>query len=810
MTLQTDNIPAELRASKNWVCFMLLDNPEKGKPDKVPINPSSLWGARPNAPTTWGTFQDAAAQIGKTGRCKRPDPKDANQKITVSGAIAGVGYMFNNAGIVGVDFDHCIDPNTGELNPWAASWVERFGSYTEISPSGTGLHILCKGNLPGKAVKLPQAEMYDKGRYFTVTGNVFGECRGLTPAQESINALYTELTAKEQKRPATTAPPSSAGGVDCLLDFELVEKIHNSKHGRKFDPLWAGDVSGYKSGSEADLALCNILAFWTRRDTARMDALFRQSGLMRDKWDRPQSGSTYGSITVQKAADECTEVYDPATWREERARRDFSEASQLPGFAFINPIEPPSVMRRYTLDDMGTARLFADTFRGLLLYLPEYRDWFIYDSGRWIQDKGGLRAHNLAKELADYVWSIIPAPPPPEPDAQEKPEDKWSSHRKHYNRYRSLQARKTLIQDAMSELRGNASDFDHDPYLFNCQNGTLDLRTGKLRPHDPSDMISKQATVNYDPAARSPRFVQFIEEITESNTDRAAMLQKSLGYALKGEANEECYFTAIGEKTRNGKGTLFDTVLQLFGSYGIQMDFATISRGNTVKDGSKATPDLARLASVRFVLTNEPEKGVYLNEALMKQITGNDDITSRPLYGDILQFKPVFKLFITANSKPNVADDSLFASGRVKLLPFTRHFEEHEQDRTLKSKLREPESMSGILNWLLDGYRRYCAEGLKDTEEMQRMVGEYRWENDAVGQYLAERVTLTPGTPGNRMPVKRMLADYRHWCDPIGIKPLGLKMFKSELERHNVEVYNFKDRYPSLNAVLPNNYDYTG
>ena len=124
---------------------------------------------------------------------------------------------------------------------------------------------------------------------------------------------------------------------------------------------------------------------------------------------------------------------------------------------------------------------------------------------RQIQDKGGLRAHNLAKELADYVWSIIPAPPPPEPDAKEKPEDKWSSHRKHYNRYRSLQARKTLIQDAMSELRGNASDFDHDPYLFNCQNGTLDLRTGKLRPHDPSDMISKQATVNYDPAARSPQ-----------------------------------------------------------------------------------------------------------------------------------------------------------------------------------------------------------------------------------------------------------------------------------------------------------------
>ena len=151
----------------------------------------------------------------------------------------------------------------------------------------------------------------------------------------------------------------------------------------------------------------------------------------------------------------------------------------------------------------------------------------------------------------------------------------------------------------------------------------------------------------------------------------------------------------------------------------------------------------------------------------------------------------MFKLFITANSKPNVADDSLFASGRVKLLPFTRHFEEHEQDRTLKSKLREAESMSGILNWLLDGYRRYCAEGLKDTEEMQRMVGEYRWENDYVGQFLAERVELTPQEKNNRVTVRNILNGYREWCGPIGVKALGLKAFKSELERRGVVLYDY-------------------
>ena len=790
-----NQIPEELQAARQWVCFMLLDNPKKGKPDKVPVNPNSLWGARANDPETWGTCREAAAQIGKTGRCKRPNPANPKEKITATGNIAGVGFMFNGAGVMGVDFDHCIDDQTGEIDPWAASWVERFGSYTEISPSGTGLHILCKGNLPGKAVKLPQAEMYDRERYFTVTGRIFGDYKAILPAQEAVNALYAELTAKKEKAPP--APPQGQRTAVNMGDNELLDKIKRSRHGGKFSALWAGDFSGYGSQSEADLALCNILAFWTQKDESRMDALFRQSGLMREKWDRPQSGSTYGAITIGEAAAQCREVYDPEAYRMEQTRQAFTETNRLPGFTFINPIDPPSVMHRYTLDDMGAARLFADTFRGLLLYLPEYREWFIYDNGRWVQDKGGLRAHNLAKELADYVWGIIP-PPPPKPEAgavrdalESKQEDQWAAHRKHYGRYRSLQARKTLLQDAMSELRGNASEFDKAPYLFNCLNGTLDLRTGELRPHDPQDMISKQAAVNYDPSASSPRFVQFIEEVTEGNGERAKMLQKALGYALKGEANEECYFTAIGEKTRNGKGTLFDTILQLFGSYGVQMDFATVSRGNAIKDGSKATPDLARLASVRFVLANEPEKGVCLNEALMKQITGNDDITSRPLYGDILQFKPVFKLFITANSKPNVSDDSLFASGRVKLLPFTRHFEEHEQDRTLKAKLREPESMSGILNWLLEGYRLYCNEGLKDTEEMQRMVGEYRWENDTVGQFLAERVELTPGDKHNRVALRNILNGYREWCGPIGVKPLGYKAFKSELERREVILYDY-------------------
>lgn len=781
MKLQTDNIPAELRALPQWV----------GRRGKMPLNPATGEGAKAGVPSTWGTLQAALAGV-KSGR------------------FEGIGFEFaTGGGLVGIDLDHVVNPKTGEVQPWALDIVQRMDSYTEYSPSGTGLHIFVRGNIPEAGRKKTRdkstgeaVEMYKEKRYFTVTARPFHSVP-IADRPEETAALFSELFPARQSR---TSPPPALSAPEYL-------RIGLEKD-RTFRALWDGHRTTNDESSN-DLALMNKLARWCNRDEEQMIEAFRTSPYAAGKDDAHRAKlerTDYLARTAQKAAAECTETAAErdAAYKQERAKAAFTEACKLPGFAFINPIEPPSVMRRYTLDDIGAARLFADTFRGLLLYIPEYRDWFLYDGGRWVQDKEGLRARGLVKELADYVWGVIPPPPPAEPDIKEKPLDKWASHRKHYSRYRSLQARKTLLQDAMTDLRGSASDFDRDPYLFNCLNGTLDLRTGELHPHSAADRISKQAAVNYDPAARSPRFVRFIEEITEGNAERARMLQKSLGYALKGEANEECYFTAIGEKTRNGKGTLFDTVLQLFGSYGAQMDFATVSRGNAVKDGSKATPDLARLANVRFVLTNEPEKGVFLNEALMKQLTGSDDITARPLYGDVLQFKPVFKLFITANSKPNVADDSLFASGRVKLLPFTRHFEEHEQDKTLKAKLREAQSMSGILNWLLEGYRLYCTEGLRDTEEMRRMVGEYRWENDIIGQYLAERVKLTPGMSGNRMPVKRMLADYRHWCEPIGVKPLGLKGFKAELERHDVQVYNYKGRYPSLDATLPNNYDYTG
>lgn len=739
---------------------------------KEPVSPITGYGAKADDPSTWGTFDRALALIGKNG-------------------VDGIGVELGS-GLCGIDIDHCIDEK-GEVSKQAQDIVSTMaGGYVEISPSGHGMHVLFIGSIPEGARHRENVEMYEKGRYFTLTGNGEGIVGDRTEQAAVVHKKY--LAKPEPAAQVPTAPIVPAS----LSDSDLIEKIRRSRNGTLFDVLWRGDVSDYKSHSEADIAFCNLLAFWTGCDTAQMDRLFRSSGLFREKWDRPQSGSTYGALTIHKAIDDCRQVYEPG-YRAD-TYRVFVSAMPTPS----KGIDPLSNLQRYTLDDTGAARHFADMYRGQVCYVPQYKKFMVYNGKAWALDEGELLVRQLSKEWADFVCAFIPPPTRPQPGEQLK--DKWEPYRKHYAKYRFFKNRRTLIQDVQDEVGAYANDFDRQPFLFNMKNGTFNLETMKLQPHSPADKLSKMANVAYDPETQCERFEQFIVEITEGNADRARMLQKALGYALKGEANEECYFTAIGEKTRNGKGTLFDTVLNIFGSYGAQMDFNTISRCGA-KDGSRATPDVARLIGMRFALANEPEKGVCINEALLKQLTGGDEITGRPLYGDILQFKPVFTLFVTANSKPSVSDDSLFSSGRIKLLPFTRHFNEDEQDANLKRGFRTEEAKSGILAWLLEGYRMYQAEGLKDTSEMKALTEEYRRENDYIGQYLDERVNF--GAAGTTT-VKALRLDYSNWCGVVGTKPLGLKMFKEELQKHGIEVRVVHRKQAGISGQIRSGYDYEG
>jgi putative DNA primase/helicase len=282
---EADSIPEELKTLRQWVAW---------QGPKIPINPISGKNAASNNPETWGTFDHAWEyyEQHKTDGCH------------------GIGFMFSpNDPYTGIDLDKCIDPETGEIESWAKQIIDQMNSYTELSPSGTGVHVLVRGELPPEGNRKGKIEMYSHSRYFTVTGNHFDGTPGTIEQRGAeLKVLRAQVFTKIENQPlgeSASKPPVA------LSDQDIITKAKSAANGEKFTKLWQGDHSGHPSQSEADLALCLMLAFWTGKDAERIDRLFRQSGLIRDKWDEKHysDGRTYGQAVVQQAVTKAQEIY---------------------------------------------------------------------------------------------------------------------------------------------------------------------------------------------------------------------------------------------------------------------------------------------------------------------------------------------------------------------------------------------------------------------------------------------------------------------------------------------------------------------
>ena len=257
---QYKNIPESLKQVKQWVCFKLEPNEKKGKADKIPKDPKTGYNAKANDPATWSDYQTAVNAVSKYG-------------------FDGIGIEFAN-GIFGVDLDGVV--KDGKFTAEAQDIIKTMDSYTEYSPSGTGVHILAKGTIPPKDRRKGSVEMYSEGRFFTVTGKVIGATKEVEERTAQAAAVHAKYLRREEK-PKTDNQPQELN----LSDSELISKAMNARNGHTFRALWNGDINGYPSQSEADLALCNLLAYWTNGNAYRMDALFRQSALYREgKWNK--------------------------------------------------------------------------------------------------------------------------------------------------------------------------------------------------------------------------------------------------------------------------------------------------------------------------------------------------------------------------------------------------------------------------------------------------------------------------------------------------------------------------------------------
>ncbi len=306
LPVRPNAVPAELRARPQWVAWQWERREEKWT--KVPVNVRTGSRAESDNPATWTDFETARDYAATRTN------------------IAGIGYVFSaDDPYTGLDFDDCHDPETGELDAWATAVLAGFASYAEVSPSGTGVKAFVRAKLPDHGIRRKRpdgipggmVEMYDSGRFFTTTGHHVRDTPAtIRDAQEAVDALYARLTSATARDDAALSSgmwkvDDKQATRDTLTDDELIALASRARNGAKFTALWMGSTTGYPSQSEADAALCSLLAFYTGPDAARIDRLFQQSRLMRPKWEERRGTDTYGEITVKGAIDRRSEYWQP-------------------------------------------------------------------------------------------------------------------------------------------------------------------------------------------------------------------------------------------------------------------------------------------------------------------------------------------------------------------------------------------------------------------------------------------------------------------------------------------------------------------
>jgi Protein of unknown function (DUF3987)/NrS-1 polymerase HBD domain len=323
MIANTQNIQ-DLR---QWLCWRIEER--DGKPTKVPYAPLTGEKANTTNPETWASYSEAVEAYREHG-------------------YGGIGLVFSKDDpFCGVDLDGCLNPKAGEVKEWAREIIERLDSYTEISPSGTGIHILVKAELPPGGRRKGRIEMYDAGRFFTVTGrHLLDTPKGIRERQKEVEVLHRELFGFAK---GGANGHRSHGPGNTLSDEEILARASNASNGEAFEKLWAGNASDYPSKSEADLALCSRLVFWTGGDPGKVDELFRRSGLYRPKWDERHygDGRTYGQVTIEKALNGATEFYVAA---DDQWEDPVPLPEGLPPVATLDPATIPEPLRGWIVD----------------------------------------------------------------------------------------------------------------------------------------------------------------------------------------------------------------------------------------------------------------------------------------------------------------------------------------------------------------------------------------------------------------------------------------------------------------------------
>jgi len=719
--------PALLRERKQWVVWRYEWDGKKWT--KMPYRVGTKRRARCNKPQDWVTFEKAVATWH------------------ASDDIDGIMFVFTpDDPFCGIDLDNCIDAD-GRIMPEAQEIITTFESYAETSPSTKGVKLFIIGTkrdfaeCRSTAIKgFNEIEIYDCGRFFVVTGaHLVSTPSTVEPRQEQLDALCAQLWPPKKDAEHAQARMHVAAE---LSDEEVIDKLSNWRNSSKFLRLHKADSGDYGGdASRGDLAYCGMLAFATGGDAAQIDRIFRNHDRMRPKWDERRGGTTYGERTIAKALRGKTEFYMPP--KRPRTPR-----------AAVRVLNTDELSERAKLhSDIGNAARLVKQHGDHIRFCHQTGVWYVWDKTHWQADDRG----RIVKLCKDTALSQL--------DEAKRADDRDRDSLLKWARTSQKRDRLTAMAElAKPDVAVIADELDRDGFLFNCRNGTLDLRTGELRPHDPSDLITNVAPVRFDPDAKCPQFDRFMEETFCGNVELIEFVDRWLGHCLTGDVSEQYLVIGIGGGD-NGKNVLCDTISSLLGRYACEAPPTLL----TVRKHAEHPTEIADLMGKRLVIASETERDEELRLQLIKRLTGNARLKGRFVRKDYVEFDRTHKLMLLTNNMPHISEDSHAVWRRLLVVPFDNVVAEKDQDKRLLAKLAK--ECSGILARLVRGCLSWRKNGLSIPDTVKLATAKLQGESNSFLLFLRECCELNPRVLVRTADLRKA---YEAYCEDRNARPVDV------------------------------------
>ena len=416
--------------------------------------------------------------------------------------------------------------------------------------------------------------------------------------------------------------------------------------------------------------------------------------------------------------------------------------------------------------DITNRDYFLKAYGDKIKYCMKFNKFLIWNGTCWEVDDNGLVEEDVVEFMHQMYRGLRVI------DDLQLQND-FERHLKKSESFRRIQALVGLLKMSRS-IKVRDEDLDNDNYLFNVDVITLNLKNGKGLIPNPNNLITKKSRFFYQKDAKCPTWDLFLLQIFNNDLALIHFVQKAMGYSLSGDTSEQCLFILWGTGA-NGKSTFLNVLQYLFGDYACSTGTETF-----MKKTSEQSNDLARLKGARLVTTNEVEQGKPLSESLIKQITGEDEITARFLYGEYFSFKPTFKIFMATNHKPKIKGSDNGIWRRIKMIPFTVTIAPENRDKNLSEKLIAENS--GILNWLIAGYAMWAKEGLNNEPDAVREANEeYRFDMDSVGTFILECFEMDASMKW-RLHNKILYDTYLKWCAKNNERALSHKGLSTRMQ----------------------------